>query len=59
MKTGEAVLFPIRLDDAIWKVEATWADFIRDERHIGDFTDEARYDASFKRLLRDLREGEG
>ena len=48
----------VRLDDAIWKVEATWADFIRQERHIGDFTDEARYDESFQRLLRDLREGQ-
>ena len=28
-------------------------------RYIGDFTDEDRYDASFKRLLRDPREGEG
>ncbi len=58
MKSGETVLFPVRLDDAILEVDATWADFIRDERHIGDFTDEARYETSFERLLRDLREGQ-
>jgi len=60
MKSGETVLFPVRLDDAILHVDATWADFIRDERHIGDFrqwTDPDKYTAAFQRLLRDLREG--
>ena len=60
MKSGETVLLPVRLDDAILKVDATWADFIRDERHIGDFRqwiDTDKYADAFQRLLRDLRAG--
>ena len=53
-KTGETVLFPVRVDDAIFDVKATWADFIREERHIGDFTDPGCYRDSFERLVGDL-----
>ena len=31
------------------------ADFIREERHIGDFTNPTRYPVSLERLLRDLQ----
>jgi hypothetical protein len=52
------VLFPIRLDDAVMKVEAGWPALIRNTRHIGDFSgwkDHDRYQAAFTRLLRDLK----
>ncbi len=56
LEKGKSVLFPIRLDEHIFETDVDWAKSIR-QRHIGDFTDEARYDVSFERLLRDLREG--
>jgi uncharacterized protein YjbI with pentapeptide repeats len=52
------VLFPIRLDDAVMKVEGGWAADIRRTRHIGDFRKWRDSDASanaFERLLRDLK----
>ena len=32
------ILFPMRLDDAVMKSKASWADDIKSTRHIGDFT---------------------
>ena len=52
------VLFPIRLDDAVLKSKAGWADDIKSTRHIGDFThwkDHDDYQKAFTRLLRDLK----
>jgi hypothetical protein len=52
------VLFPIRLDDAVMKSKAGWADDIKSTRHIGDFTrwkDHDEYQKAFARLLRDLQ----
>jgi len=54
----ETVLFPIRIDDAIFETDRAWAADIRRTRHIGDFrgwdsTDE--YRLAFDRLVRDLR----
>jgi hypothetical protein len=52
------VLFPIRLDDEVIKIESGWPADIRRGRNIGDFRrwkahDE--YDRAFQRLIRDLR----
>lgn len=55
---GRAILFPIRLDDAVMNVRQDWAAKIRRRRHIGDFSDwqnEAQYQQGFQRLLRDLK----
>jgi hypothetical protein len=53
-----SVLFPIRVDDAVMKSEASWADDIKRTRHIGDFTrwkDHDEYQQAFTRLPRDLQ----
>jgi len=56
-KSKRSVLFPIRVDDAIF----TWRDKLKDEllkAHVGDFSrwkTKAGYDAALKRLLRELR----
>ena len=59
-KTGETVLFPIRLDNTVMDTSEAWAADIRRTRHIGDFTDWKNHDAyqkAFERLLRDLKVG--
>lgn len=57
-----AVLFPIRLDDAVMETGEAWAADIRRTRHIGDFRGWKNHDSykkAFDRLLRDLKaEGE-
>jgi hypothetical protein len=55
------VLFPIRLDDAVMKIEDGWPADIKRSRNIGDFRrwkDHDTYRKSFDRLLRDLRASE-
>jgi hypothetical protein len=55
------VLFPIRLDDAVTKIENGWPADIRRTRNIGDFRRWKTHDAyqkSFDRLMRDLRASE-
>jgi uncharacterized protein YjbI with pentapeptide repeats len=55
------VLFPIRLDDAVTKIESGWPADIRRSRNIGDFRrwkNHDTYQKSFDRLLRDLRASE-
>jgi hypothetical protein len=54
------VLFPIRLDDSIFKFTSTspWASMMRRERHIGNFTRWKHHDyyqTALDRLLRDLQ----
>jgi len=52
------VLFPIRLDDAVMKMETGWPADIRRSRNIGDFKKWKIHDAyqkTFDRLLRDLK----
>ena len=52
------VLFPIRLDDAVFDTDRAWAADVRRTRHIGDFTtwqDMESYQTGFRRLLGDLR----
>jgi len=53
-----AVLFPIRLDDAIMHTSQAWAASILKQRHIADFQnwkDHDAYKKGFERLLRDLK----
>jgi uncharacterized protein YjbI with pentapeptide repeats len=57
-KENRAVLFPIRLDNAIMETEGGWPALIRNTRYIGDFThwrDYNAYQKGFARLLRDLK----
>ncbi|MGA8348586.1 MAG: TIR domain-containing protein [Isosphaeraceae bacterium] len=52
------VLFPVRLDDAVMKVETGWPADIRRSRNIGDFKKwktHGAYQKAFERLLRDLK----
>ena len=51
------VLFPIRLDDSIFNLDAGWASDLQ-RRHIGDFRNWRNHDSyqvAFQRLLRDLK----
>jgi serine/threonine protein kinase len=55
--TGEAILFPIRLDNTVLQSDTQWAKRLR-QRHIGDFTnfqDDAAYQQAFATLLRHLK----
>ena len=52
------ILFPIRIDDAVFHSVTDWSRELREERHIGDFTqwsDPEHYQTVFHRLLRDLK----
>lgn len=51
-------LFPVRLDDSVFEQISGWPAYLRNSRHIGDFTmwkERKSYDAAFSRLRRDLR----
>ena len=51
------ILFPLRLDDAIFHCTTGWARSLRSTRHIGDFTgwrDDATYQGALATLLRHL-----
>jgi uncharacterized protein YjbI with pentapeptide repeats len=55
------MLFPIRLDDAVMKVETGWPADVRRTRQIGDFKnwkDHDAYKEAFNRLMRDLKADE-
>ncbi len=57
----KTVLFPIRLDDAVMKIESGWPADIRRSRNIADFRrwkDHDAYQKAFARLLRDLTASE-
>jgi hypothetical protein len=52
------ILFPIRIDDAVFQTQRAWARKLQRERNIGDLTDWKDHDAyskAFERLLRDLK----
>src|SRR4051794_18932576 len=54
----QTVLFPIRIDDAVFGTSEIWAGKLRANRNIGDFRrwkDHDSYNKSLERLLRDLR----
>jgi hypothetical protein len=55
---GGVVLFPVRIDDAVFATNEAWAIKLRDNRNIGDFRrwkDHDAYQQTLVRLLRDLR----
>lgn len=57
-KEERTVLFPIRVDNAVMKIESGWPTLIKNTRNIGDFTqwkDHDSYQKAFDRLLRDLK----
>jgi TIR domain/Pentapeptide repeats (8 copies)/Pentapeptide repeats (9 copies) len=57
-KEKRTILFPVRVDRAIFDSPFDWATEIRHERNIGDFTrwkDHDEYQKAFSRLLRDLK----
>jgi hypothetical protein len=52
------VLFPIRLDDTVMQINTGWPAYLKNTRHIGDFTrwkDHDSYQKAFDRLLCDLK----
>lgn len=56
-KRGQAILFPIRLDDAIMDTKEAWASKLRADRNIGDFRnwkDHDSYQKALGKVLRDL-----
>jgi uncharacterized protein YjbI with pentapeptide repeats len=56
---GGEVLFPVRLDDAVMKINSGWPALVKNTRHIGDFCrweNQSEYGKAFSRLLGDLRE---
>ncbi len=57
-KEKRTLLFPIRLDNAVMKIDSGWPSLIKNSRNIGDFrhwrTPEA-YRQAFDRLVRDLK----
>ena len=60
-KQKRTMLFPIRLDDAVMKVDTGWPADVRRTRHIGDFQKWKEHDAyqkAFDRLMRDLKADE-
>jgi hypothetical protein len=61
-RRGQLVLFPVRLDDAVFDTDEPWAGKLRDNRNIGDFRRWKEHDAytkALERLLRDLRVEKG
>ncbi len=57
-KEKRTVLFPVRVDKAVFESPFDWATEIRHERNIGDFTrwkDHDDYQKALIRLLRDLK----
>jgi len=57
-KEKRVVLFPVRVDRAVFESPFDWATEIRHERNIGDFThwkNHDDYQKAFFRLLRDLK----
>jgi uncharacterized protein YjbI with pentapeptide repeats len=53
----KAVLFPIRLDDAVMETGSGWPALVKKTRYIGDFSrwkDHDSYIRAFERLIRDL-----
>ena len=52
------VLFPVRLDDAVFAIKGGWPALIGNTRNIGDFRrwkDQDQFKNGFERLLRDLK----
>jgi len=59
-KEDRLKLFPIRLDESVFDIDAGWATDVQ-TRHIGDFAnwkDHDSFQKAFERLLRDLKQTE-
>jgi len=57
-KEKKTILFPVRIDNAIFECPYEWATEIRRERNIGDFRqwkDHDAYQKAFERLIHDLK----
>ena len=57
-KEKRTILFPVRVDKAVFESPFDWATEIRHERNIGDFTrwkNHDEYQKAFNRLLRDIK----
>jgi uncharacterized protein YjbI with pentapeptide repeats len=57
-KEKRTVLFPIRLDNTVMKIDTGWPALIKHSRNIGDFRkwkNPEAYQVAFHRLLRDLK----
>ncbi|MDD5451314.1 MAG: toll/interleukin-1 receptor domain-containing protein [Desulfovibrionales bacterium] len=55
---GDTVVFPVQIDEEVLNSDMPWARKIRENRHIGDFSQwgiENEYQRSLQRLLRDLK----
>jgi hypothetical protein len=55
---GRSILFPVTLDDALWRTDRAWVRSLTQKRHVFDFTRWAEpeaYGSSLARLLDDLR----
>src|SRR5262249_46492765 len=55
---GKLVLFPVRLDDAVFEIKGGWPALIGNTRNIGDFCrweDQSGFEKGFERLLKDLK----
>jgi TIR domain len=55
---GKIVLFPVRVDDAVFATKEAWAAKLRANRSIGDFRqwkDHDAYQRTLDKLVRDLR----
>jgi len=54
---GASVLFPITVDDEVFRTDKSWAATLRRQRHIGDFRgyrNDTVYQEALRRLLSDL-----
>jgi hypothetical protein len=57
-KEKRSILFPIRLDDAVMKIDTDWPALVKNTRNIGDFRkwkNHVLYSKAFDRLLWDLK----
>jgi hypothetical protein len=60
-RTGDQLLFPIRIDSEVMDTEVAWAADIRRQRNIKDFSawpDDDQYRAALERLIHSLRIGD-
>lgn len=54
----KTILFPVRLDDAVFAIKTGWPADVQRSRHIGDFThweERDHFSRAFVRLMRDLQ----
>lgn len=54
---AQAILIPVRLDDAAINTDQPWAAQLRATSHILDFSNEGKYQKAFDELLKDLKAG--